>query len=187
MRAQERQGQNRHRPGHLPCRAPWQEEWPSRAAKIYELWVDEVNKAGGIYVKEYGKKLPVELKRYDDKSDIGTMTNLLEKLIVEDKVDFIFPPWGTAWLFAPPPPSANKYGYILIGGPGGALKLKELSLPYFFQVLNFSETQAPALAKTSSRKSASSPWPWFTAATCTALSTARPWSPSSRSRGSRSR
>jgi branched-chain amino acid transport system substrate-binding protein len=113
--------------------------------KIYELWVDEVNKHGGIYVKEYGKKLPVVLKRYDDKSDIGTMTNLLEKLILEDKVDFVFPPWGTAWLFAAAP-IANKYGYILIGGPGGALKLKELNLPYFFQVLNFSETQAPALA-----------------------------------------
>jgi len=113
--------------------------------KIYELWVEEVNKNGGIYVKEYGKKLPVELKRYDDKSDIGTMTNLLEKLILEDKVDFVFPPWGTAWLFAAAP-VANKYGYILIGGPGGALKLKELNLPYFFQVLNFSETQAPALA-----------------------------------------
>jgi branched-chain amino acid transport system substrate-binding protein len=112
---------------------------------IYELWVEEVNKNGGIYVKEYGKKLPVELKRYDDKSDIGTMTMLLEKLILEDKVDFVFPPWGTAWLFAAAP-IANKYGYILIGGPGGALKLKELSLPYFFQVLNFSETQAPALA-----------------------------------------
>jgi len=112
---------------------------------IYELWVEEVNKNGGIYVKEYGKKLPVELIRYDDKSDIGTMTNLLEKLILEDKVDFIFPPWGTAWLFAAAP-VANKYGYILIGGPGGALKLKELNLPYFFQVLNFSDTQAPALA-----------------------------------------
>ena len=73
------------------------------------------------------------------------MTNLLEKLIVQDKVDFVFPPWGTAWLFAAAP-IANKYGYILIGGPGGALKLKELKLPYFFQVLNFSETQAPALA-----------------------------------------
>jgi len=114
--------------------------------KIYELWVEEVNKEGGIYVKEYGKKLPVELKRYDDKSDIGTMCNLLEKLIVDDKVDFIFPPWGTAWLFAAAP-IANKYEYILIGGPGGALKLKDLSVPYFFQVLNFSETQAPALAK----------------------------------------
>ncbi len=113
--------------------------------KIYELWVEEVNKNGGIYVAEYGKKLPVELIRYDDKSDIGTMTNLIEKLILEDKVDFIFPPWGTAWLFAAAP-IANKYGYILIGGPGGALKLKELSLPYFFQVLNCSDTQAPALA-----------------------------------------
>jgi branched-chain amino acid transport system substrate-binding protein len=113
--------------------------------KVYELWVEEVNKNGGIYVEEYGKKLPVELIRYDDKSDIGTMTNLMEKLILEDKVDFIFPPWGTAWLFAAAP-IANKYGYILIGGPGGALKLKELSLPYFFQVLNCSDTQAPALA-----------------------------------------
>jgi branched-chain amino acid transport system substrate-binding protein len=113
--------------------------------RIYVMWAEEVNKSGGIYVKEYGKRLPVELKRYDDKSDIGTMTNLLEKLILEDKVDFVFPPWGTAWLFAAAP-VANKYGYILIGGPGGALKLKELSLPYFFQVLNFSETQAPALA-----------------------------------------
>jgi branched-chain amino acid transport system substrate-binding protein len=112
---------------------------------IYELWVEEVNKKGGIYVKEYGKKLPVELKRYDDKTDIGTMTNLLEKLILQDKVDFVFPPWGTAWLFAAAP-IANKYGYIMIGGPGGALKLKELNLPYFFQVLNFSETQGPALA-----------------------------------------
>jgi branched-chain amino acid transport system substrate-binding protein len=73
------------------------------------------------------------------------MTNLLEKLILEDKVDFILPPWGTAWLFAAAP-IANKYGYILIGGPGGALKLKQLNLPYFFQVLNCSDTQAPALA-----------------------------------------
>lgn len=113
--------------------------------KIYELWIDEVNKNGGIYVAEYGKKLPVELKRYDDKSDIGTMRNLIEKLIVEDKVDFLLPPWGTAWLFAAAP-IANKYQYIMIGGPGGALKLKELNMPYFFQVLNFSDTQAPALA-----------------------------------------
>jgi branched-chain amino acid transport system substrate-binding protein len=37
--------------------------------RIYEMWVEEVNKNGGIYVKEYGKKLPVELKRYDDKSE----------------------------------------------------------------------------------------------------------------------
>jgi branched-chain amino acid transport system substrate-binding protein len=111
----------------------------------YDLWVKDVNAEGGIYVKEYGKKLPVELLIYDDKSDTGTMTRLLERLILEDKVDFILPPWSTAMLFAAAP-IANKYGYILIGGAGGAEKLKDLKLPYFFQSLNFSETQVPILA-----------------------------------------
>ena len=121
---------------------------PSNAvvsAPYYDLWVKDVNARGGIYVEEYGKKLPVELKIYDDKSDIGTMTRLLEKLIVEDKVDFILPPWSTAFLFAAAP-IANKHKYILIGGAGGAMKLKELKLPYFFQSLNIAETQVPALA-----------------------------------------
>ncbi|MEW6424160.1 MAG: amino acid ABC transporter substrate-binding protein [Bacillota bacterium] len=115
---------------------------------VYDMWVKEVNAQGGIYVKEYGKKLPVELIKYDDKSDQGTMTKLLEKLILEDKVDFILPPTGTALLYAAAP-IANKHGYILIGGPGGAAKLHEImpDLPYVFQVLNFSETQMPVLAQ----------------------------------------
>ncbi len=115
------------------------------SSPYYDLWVKDVNAEGGMYIKEYGKRLPVELLIYDDKSDIGTMTRLLEKLILEDKVDFILPPWGTANLFAAAP-IANKYGYILIGGAGGAEKLKDLELPYFFQSLNFSETQIPVLA-----------------------------------------
>lgn len=56
---------------------------------VYQMWVDEINADGGIYVEEYGKKLPIEFIQYDDKSDIATMTQLLEKLIVEDKVDFV--------------------------------------------------------------------------------------------------
>src|SRR4030043_1665505 len=114
----------------------------------YDLWVKDVNAEGGIYVKEYGKKLPVELLIYDDKSDIGTMTRLLEKLILEDKVDFILPPWGTAMLFAAAP-VANKHKYILLGGPGGAVKLKEIisQLPYFFSVLNTAEPQMPSLVE----------------------------------------
>ncbi|MEJ2099931.1 MAG: amino acid ABC transporter substrate-binding protein [Desulfobacterales bacterium] len=63
----------------------------------YDLWVKDVNAEGGMYVKELGKKLPVELLIYDDKSEIGK-------------------------------------------------KLKDLKLPYFFQSLNFSETQVPLLA-----------------------------------------
>jgi len=46
------------------------------------LWVEAVNAKGGIYVKEYGKKLPIEWIQYDDKSDHGTMVRLMEKLIL---------------------------------------------------------------------------------------------------------
>jgi hypothetical protein len=40
------------------------------------------------------------------------MVRLMEKLIIEDKVDFLFPPCGTSFLFAAAP-VANKHGYIL--------------------------------------------------------------------------
>lgn len=117
-------------------------------APAYEVWLDEVNRKGGIYVKEYGKKLPVEIVRYDDKSDVGTMTKLLEKAILEDKVDFVLAPWGTAMLYAAAS-VANKHKYILLGNAGGAIKLKEIMprLPYVFSVLNMADTQMPLLAR----------------------------------------
>lgn len=114
---------------------------------IFKMWVDEVNADGGIYIKEYDKKLPIRTVIYDDKSDVGTMARLIEKLIVEDKVDFVFPPCSTAMLFAAAP-IANKYGYILMGAEGGATKIKEIitGLPYFFSTLNFSDHyQVPVL------------------------------------------
>jgi branched-chain amino acid transport system substrate-binding protein len=116
---------------------------------VYETWTEEVNADGGIYVEEYGKKLPIELLVYDDKSDVGTMTRLTEKLIVEDKVDFLWPASGTAFLFAQAP-IANKYEYILITAEGGATSLKDMlpSLPYVFVTLSFSDWyQIPVLAE----------------------------------------
>ena len=111
------------------------------------LWVESVNAKGGIYVKEYGKKLPIEWIQYDDKSDHGTMVKLIEKLILDDKVDFLFPPCSTSWLFAASP-VANKYKYLLLGAEGGAESLESLveDLPYVFLVLNYSNTQIPLLA-----------------------------------------
>jgi len=116
------------------------------SAPYYDFWIKMVNAEGGIYVEKFGKKLPLELLVFDDKSDIGTMTRLLEKLILEEKVDFLLPPWGTAMHFAAAP-IANKHEYILIGGAAGAMKLKDFgaNLPYYFQTLNFAETQVPAL------------------------------------------
>jgi branched-chain amino acid transport system substrate-binding protein len=107
---------------------------------VYKAWVDEINADGGIYVDEYGKKLPVELKIYDDKSDVGTATRLTEKLILEDKVDFVWSSNGTAFLFAQAP-ICNKYNYVFLGFEGGATTMKDSlpSLPFVFLNLSFSD------------------------------------------------
>ncbi len=107
---------------------------------IYESWVPRVNDAGGIYLSEYGKSLPIETVIYDDKSDVGTMTRLTEKLILEDKVDFLWPACGTAFIFGQAP-IANKYGYVLVTAEGGATTIKDSlpALPYLFVSLSFSD------------------------------------------------
>ncbi|MCS7281983.1 MAG: amino acid ABC transporter substrate-binding protein [Anaerolineae bacterium] len=123
---------------------------------VYETFVKEVNDAGGIYVEEYGKKLPIELIIYDDKSDVGTATRLTEKLILEDKVDFLWPGCGTSYIYAQAP-IANKYGYILITAEGGATTLKDMlpSMPYVFVTLSFSDWyQLPVLAELLAEKGA---------------------------------
>jgi branched-chain amino acid transport system substrate-binding protein len=119
----------------------------SASIPVYDLWVEEVNARGGIYVKEYKKRLPVELIVYDDESNEEKMVQLLIKLIEEDKVDLVFAPCSTSYLFAAAP-VVNNHGYILLGAEGGALKIKEYAaaLPYFFPVLNFADTQMPAMA-----------------------------------------
>jgi branched-chain amino acid transport system substrate-binding protein len=113
-----------------------------------EMWQEEVNADGGIYVKEYGKKLPVEYIVYDDTSDLGTMVRLTEKLIVEDKVDILFPACGSSMIQAQAP-IANKYGMVYLTAEGGATTMKDAlpGMPYVFVCLSFSDWyQLPVLA-----------------------------------------
>jgi branched-chain amino acid transport system substrate-binding protein len=55
----------------------------------YQTAVNDVNKAGGVLVKEYGKKLPVRLIVADDESDPGKAAAAVERLIKLDKVDLL--------------------------------------------------------------------------------------------------
>ncbi len=59
----------------------------------YELWKDTVNAGGGIAVA--GKKLPVEIVYYDYQSATPKAVQLAEKLATDDKVDFMFSPFGS--------------------------------------------------------------------------------------------
>lgn len=68
--------------------------------KLGDSWAELVNQRGGIYMKEYGKKLPVEFVVYDDKSDPAVSTKFYERLITQDKVDFLLGPFSSHISFA---------------------------------------------------------------------------------------
>src|SRR5262249_23465072 len=77
----------------------------------YDLWGKDVNDKGGIMVKEFGKRIPVEVAaKYDDTSSAENLLRLEEKLMSQDKVDFVLPPWSTGFNLATAPIFA-KYGY----------------------------------------------------------------------------
>jgi branched-chain amino acid transport system substrate-binding protein len=60
---------------------------------VWNMWLDKVNGAGGVSVG--GKKMKVELVRYDYQSDGQRAGQLTEKLITGDHVDAILAPFGS--------------------------------------------------------------------------------------------
>jgi branched-chain amino acid transport system substrate-binding protein len=74
----------------------------------YQVWVKDVNEAGGIMIG--GKRMPVEVVEYDDRSNSEEAVKAIERLATQDKVDFILPPWGTGLNLAVGP-TFNRLGY----------------------------------------------------------------------------
>ncbi len=52
----------------------------------YEIAVADINAQGGVYVAEYGKKIPIRLTIYDDESDPTKAVSKLESLYAEQNV-----------------------------------------------------------------------------------------------------
>ncbi len=52
----------------------------------YEIAVEDINRAGGVFVKEYGKKLPLELTVQDMESDVMKVPVRMEWLYANKKV-----------------------------------------------------------------------------------------------------
>lgn len=76
----------------------------------------------GIYVKELGKRLPVKLVWYDDKSDKAITVKMIERLIVEDKVDYILGPYGSGLNMAAASVT-ERYGKLMIIHAGASDKI----------------------------------------------------------------
>ena len=114
----------------------------------YDLWVEDVNAAGGIYVEEYDSQIPVRIERVDDTSDIGTAVQLVQQMIADEEVHFILPPWGTAANFAIAQDISDAQTPVL-GCTVGHRDLVENSenYPYFYTVLNQASDQGAALVE----------------------------------------
>lgn len=74
----------------------------------YQVWVKDVNDAGGIKVGN--KKMKIEVVEYDDRSSTEELIKAVERLATQDKVDFILAPWSTGMNLAAAPVFA-KHGY----------------------------------------------------------------------------
>ncbi|MCF3933873.1 amino acid ABC transporter substrate-binding protein [Acuticoccus sp. M5D2P5] len=59
----------------------------------YDLWAETVNEAGGIDVG--GTKMPVEIVYVDYESNTPRAVQSAERLITEDRVSFLFSPFGS--------------------------------------------------------------------------------------------
>jgi len=80
--------------------------------------VEDINKEGGIFVKEYGKKLPVKLIIVDNESDENKAGTLAQGLVLRDKVTFIVNGMDPPHMRAPIATVCERYKTPHITGVG---------------------------------------------------------------------
>ena len=83
----------------------------------YELYIKQVNDAGGLQVGT--KKVKIDLKIEDNKSDAATSGQLIEKLITQDNVDLMLGGYNTTTV-AQEVKVANRYKMPYVGGGGAS-------------------------------------------------------------------
>lgn len=98
----------------------------------YDVWIEHVNKQGGILVG--GKRYRVELVYYDDESNAQTGAKLTEKLLTEDKAQFILGPFSSP-ITMQTSLIGEKYRVITIAPLANSDAIYERGFKYVFSVL----------------------------------------------------
>src|SRR4029450_6760547 len=69
---------------------------PGRQALLgAKAWVEDTNRAGGIWLRSSRTQLPLRLTSYDDASEPETCAVLIERLITKDQVDILLGPYSS--------------------------------------------------------------------------------------------
>ncbi|MDJ0713600.1 MAG: amino acid ABC transporter substrate-binding protein [Prochloraceae cyanobacterium] len=115
----------------------------------YNLWRDWVNEEyGGIKVGD--RRYQVEIVYYDDEGKPDTTARLVEKLITEDKVNFLLAPYSSG-LTKSASAISEKYGAIMVSGGAAADSLFTRGFKNLFSISppasNYTESTLKALSE----------------------------------------
>ncbi len=94
-----------------------------------KFWVDQVNAAGGTYVKALGRKVRLRLIAYNDRSSTTTAAPLYNQLITQDKVDILVSDFGSV-LTSVAVPIAQTHKMLLFDPTGTGAALFSPDNPY---------------------------------------------------------
>src|SRR6266581_1655589 len=99
----------------------------------YNLWLDWITARGGIVVN--GVKHPVKIKYYDDTSNANQSAVFMQKLITEDKANFLLGPYGSA-ATATDAAIAEQNQIPMVEANGAAQSIFNQGYKYTFGVLS---------------------------------------------------
>ncbi len=108
----------------------------------YDLWVEELNKAGGIRIGR--QRRTVQIKYYDDESDAQKSAQFAEHLILEEGVGLLLGPYGSA-ATTRVAEIAERYQVPMVEGNGAAESAFSRGYEYTFGVLSPAQQYAAVM------------------------------------------
>jgi len=109
----------------------------------YKLWQKLVNDAGGILLKKFNRKVPIDFVSYDDQGKPDELLKLTERLIQQDRVDMMLAPYASHMNLAAAP-VINRYEYPVIMTTATTSKTYDLALKWPYAFWNISQPNESA-------------------------------------------
>jgi branched-chain amino acid transport system substrate-binding protein len=110
----------------------------------YDLWAEQVNKAGGIAVG--GKKYKVEIVYADYQSNTPRAVQTTEQMITQDNVNFLFAPFGSGATKAASSVS-EKYKVPTIAATASSAQVYDQGYKYLFGTFTPNDTLTTPLTQ----------------------------------------
>src|SRR5215471_17237559 len=109
---------------------------PGRQALLgAQAWVEDTNRAGGLWLQESGQRLPLRLISYDDISEAQHCGALTERLITKDQVDILLGPYSSG-LALSAAEVANRYQRVLWNHGGASEAIYARGLAWVVGILS---------------------------------------------------